>query len=246
VQKILNRVTITGADDSIAPEALGRLHSEYPFVEWGILVSASSHGAGRPRFPSYKWLRTFFGYCDGLDTLMPWSVHVCGAWVKDICIGDYSWRKEHRLVCELIDRADRMQLNFHACAHRVRLSAFTEGLKKNFWRQLILQSDGVNDALIRQIRDECDKVSVLHDRSGGAGKLPLSWPTLVKGMYNGYAGGLSPLNVAEELKKLEEVVGGETIWIDTETKVRSNNDKQFNIELVHEFLEEASPWVKGQ
>jgi len=246
MKKILNRVTITGADDSIQPEALGRLHSEYPFVEWGILVSASSHGAGRSRFPSYRWLRAFLDYCDGLNKPMPWSVHVCGAWVKDICIGDYSWRKEHRLVCELIDRADRMQLNFHACAHRVRLPAFTEGLKKNFRGQLILQSDGVNDALIRQIRDEHDKVAVLHDRSGGAGELPLSWPSLVKGMYNGYAGGLSPMNVARELLKLEEIVGGETVWIDVESKVRSGSNRQFSASLVHEFLEESEPWVKGQ
>ena len=37
---ILDRVTITGADDSIHVEQLAELSQAYPYVEWGILVSA--------------------------------------------------------------------------------------------------------------------------------------------------------------------------------------------------------------
>ena len=51
---MLQTVTLTGADDSIRPAELADLSEEFPFVEWGILCSASK--AGVPRFPSYKWM----------------------------------------------------------------------------------------------------------------------------------------------------------------------------------------------
>src|SRR5579885_2966205 len=52
---ILDRVTITGADDRTDPAALARLSARHPFVEWGILISEVSSGS--PRHPSPEWRR---------------------------------------------------------------------------------------------------------------------------------------------------------------------------------------------
>ena len=51
---MLTRVTISGADDAVDPQALVSLSHQYPFVEWGILCSASR--AGSPRYPSREWM----------------------------------------------------------------------------------------------------------------------------------------------------------------------------------------------
>lgn len=51
---MLERVTITGADDSTDISQLVELSQEFPFVEWGILVSRRSEGG--PRFPSREWI----------------------------------------------------------------------------------------------------------------------------------------------------------------------------------------------
>jgi len=54
----LDRVTITGADNSVENmHEIFDLSQQFPFVEWGILVSHSS--VGKPRFPSLMWIETF-------------------------------------------------------------------------------------------------------------------------------------------------------------------------------------------
>ena len=60
----LDRVTITGADDSVDPLQLRALSLEFPFVEWGILVSHSNTictSYPKPRFPSPKWIADLQG-----------------------------------------------------------------------------------------------------------------------------------------------------------------------------------------
>ena len=54
MRKILNKVTVTGADNSTHINDLIGLYKEFPFVEFGILLSLSSEGG--PRFPSMDWL----------------------------------------------------------------------------------------------------------------------------------------------------------------------------------------------
>ena len=83
----------------------------------------------------------------------------------------------------------------------------------------------------------------LFDLSGGAGILPESWPK-AKGEYCGYAGGLSPENLEEQLEKIKCVVDeDQKIWIDVETHVRSSDDKQFDLDKVRKFLEISKRYV---
>ena len=54
MRKFVTKVTVTGADDSVDVDGLIDLSKEFPFVEFGILLSKSS--AGSARFPSGLWL----------------------------------------------------------------------------------------------------------------------------------------------------------------------------------------------
>jgi hypothetical protein len=238
----LDRVTITGGDDSIPPEALVSYSRTYPWVEWGILLSRSQVAV--PRFPSIAWVESLAGIA--FEEQMALSGHLCGAWVRNLCRGDFSFAVERPTIA---DAFDRIQLNFHAIAHTVNPDALVAGLKVLRPRNgYILQFDGVNDEIMRTLQDTGIPAAPLFDRSGGKGVLPKEWPPMHPTFeYAGYAGGLSPTNVLDELTRIEAAVGDgdrSRVWIDVETHVRSDNDRLFDLDLVEKFLEAVAPWVR--
>lgn len=238
----LDRVTITGADDETSIESMWRLSNEYPFAEWGILVSEHGTPKGGPRFPSPDWISRLDQEME--PGLMNLSMHVCGSWVRKACAGDWSWL-EDPTVAKLLPWIQRIQLNFHSYRHKVVMPDFVDGIKRRN-SEVILQGDGVNtDIILCAARAEAN-VSILHDRSGGAGELPDNWPDPIPGMRNGYAGGLSARNVAEMLKEIARVADDQIIWIDAETRLRTSDDRYLSMGAVHEYLEEASIWVEGR
>lgn len=232
----LDRVTITGADDSTDPQELVRLSKRFPFVEWGILLSASSWPNGSPRFPSLAWLNLLCA-TPGSRTLKL-SGHLCGRWVRDLCAG-------RATVARDIDQVgfQRIQLNFHAHTHAIRPEAFASALAA--WPGapgFIFQLEGVNDVALDIARSFGLNAWPLFDLSGGAGVLPASWPKL-QGGYAGYAGGLSPDNLEQQLPLIAAAADGGRFWIDVETHVRSDNDRLFDMAKVERFLEIAAPHV---
>lgn len=234
---MLDRVTITGADDSIPVSELPRLSDRFPFAEWGILVSASRTGS--PRYPSPDWLRTL-QYAAGGASRMRLSLHLCGRFVKALLLGEVMF------PLDLLDGFDRVQLNFHAehCAMDSR--AFAEALKRLGPRQFIFQVDGAlgNRYLEKVLDDRSIDAVPLFDVSGGAGVLPESWPRSIYGngsitkpqmLYHGYAGGLGPDNLGEQIPAIAAAAGCRH-WIDMETRVRSNGDAQFDLDLAERAL----------
>lgn len=104
----IKTVTITGADDSINPRLLIELSQEFPFVEWGILLSQSSVG-GR-RFPSFKWMKRL-QFDHSLNERVKISGHVCDKWVRDILVGEISEFTE--TLNPVYGMFRRIQINTH-------------------------------------------------------------------------------------------------------------------------------------
>ena len=229
----IDRVTITGADDSTDIHWMVDMQERFPFVEWGILVSKSQMGGYR--FPSLDWLSRLIIPQDKLRT----SMHVCGKWVREICDGDWS-----NLILEVgvvAERCQRVQLNFHAHTHKLGdrfLSAAKRASSNSGW-QLIFQIDGVNDGLMNDAKDAGIDAVPLYDLSGGAGVLPSHWPKQPECVYTGYAGGLGPRNVVEQVEKIKSVANGR-IWIDMETRVRTEDDSRLDAALVESVLAQCS------
>lgn len=232
MKQILDRVTITGADDSTDIAALLTLSEEFPFVEWGILISERHMGSRR--YPSETWLQEL----SSVATHMRTSAHLCGRVVRDLLIGKDSlwpdWQEDF----------SRAQLNFHAESFDFVPQRFAAVIGSDVYRHLqwIFQIDGNRGQFyydqLCETTTEIDAV-VLFDLSGGAGILPETWP-LLNLPYMGYAGGLSPENVATQLDRIEQLVQAKC-WIDVETHVRSEN--KFDLSKVRAFLEAARPWV---
>lgn len=230
---IIDRVTITGADDSTDIQWMSEIQKQYPFVEWGILVSQNQ--IGNYRFPSPCWLEQLLEIQHQLKT----SIHVCGRWVREICTGN--WSHLIRSVGPNMKKAQRIQLNFHQYVHKIDQQFFKSAhieIQNNNW-QLIFQIDGVNDELLTQARLNNLNAVPLYDLSSGAGILPLEWPQQSDGIYTGYAGGLGPQNVLDQINRIKNVANGH-IWIDMETRVRTDDDSKLDEELVESVLEQCS------
>lgn len=241
----LNRVTITGADDTVRPSDLADLSRRFPSTEWGILVSRSQQG--NHRFPTDQWLHDLCKIKmemdnDGLPFNL--SLHVCGRWVRQLLLGI------NELPEFLLPHFQRIQFNFHGerspCHPKEILRALQDLMPPP--RQYIFQVDGVNGgAVLQKIESNDSEFNgvALFDLSGGNGVLPDLWPAPRKvGVYQGYAGGLGPYNLKDQIQAIAEACGDETPhWIDMETRVRSHGDDKFDLGKVEHCLEIADPFV---
>lgn len=236
----LDRVTVTGADDSVDPNDLAALSKRFPFVEWGILLSRSQEG--NHRFPTLNWilhLNRVRGACASMGAPLKLSGHLCGQWVRALCRGSRRFEAERPALRSLFQR---VQLNFHAQEHDVAPDLFVEVLQMWEREEYIFQVDGVNNHALGTARNAGVNAVPLFDKSGGAGVEPGEWPAPF-GSYCGYAGGLHPDILREQLGRIALAAGDSRVWIDVETHVRSADDRQFDLAKVEKFLTVAEPWV---
>ncbi len=237
---MINRVTITGADDSIDPINLVQLSLKYPFVEWGILVSKKI--MGNHRFPSQRWLQGLekTRYTDLPD--MKLSMHVCGMWVRQLLLGQVDLQQE--IGEPLYHIFQRIQINTHAEKHDYNAKGFEHLQILGVAKVFIFQYDGVNTELLQMASDYNIRHSALFDLSHGIGILPEQWPDLLPNTKCGYAGGLSPENLEQQIQRIEQKAGDTEVWIDMETHVRSNMDQQFDLRKVEKCLQIASKYIR--
>lgn len=214
---------MTGADDAVAPQDLASLEKEFPFVEWAILWMPER--VGTPRFPTLAWIKKFKEICADSHA----SLHLCGQGLIDFVEG--------RTV-EAMEGFSRIQLNlkFANAGDRIDLSLLAARVKARPDVQFILQyTEDKKDTLLPLFRDVPNH-ALLFDASAGTGISPDKWSAPVPGHYCGYAGGLGPDNILENLRLLEAVVPAGTVtWIDMESKIRT--DDQLDLSKVRQVLE---------
>ena len=258
---MLKKVTVTGADDSVKPSDLVEVVAEYPFVEFGILFSGSKNRVraregdppipNRPRFPSLDWILELLCEVEPKSHLAL-SCHLCGQAARDFLEGVYLGGPQPINL-----HFKRCQVNTHGMPHDFDARRLRETVRQMTinGQQAIFQYDRVNtDAMLsctgRHVHDEYESldlsIAALYDLSHGAGVLPEEWdhPLAKTAIPCGFAGGLSPENVASQIEKILPVVGETPFWIDAETHLRSDDDRRFDLERVRRFLEEARPYVQ--
>lgn len=223
----LTKVTITGIDERTDLHELCWLSDEYPFVEFGVLLSKNREGK-EPRYPSRKWIDDAVrGYIDDDVQL---AGHLCGSFARDHLIWAINRNDQFR-------RFGRIQLNgLRAYGSTVKeIDQLSEETNKTF----ILQVSHWNSFSGTAPQHG---VEFLIDNSGGRGK-PLEYftepPTGIRG---GYSGGISPSNIQSILEILADPKTDTPFWIDMESGVRT--DDWFDINKAGECLKIASAFAR--
>ena len=137
-----------------------------------------------PRFPSSEWITDLLYE---IPDLKPHegalSLHVCGKLLRSI-LADGSFPCGAVLTEALhLGEFQRMQLNFHGETVAIGSIAMDKvvlniiGMQANTRiPEIIVQLDGVNDWILKELLLAGIKASGLYDRSHGAGIKPDSWP----------------------------------------------------------------------
>ena len=227
----LYTVTITGADDQTNPEDLVALTEKYPFVEWGILLSAKREGS--ERYPTVEWIEGLRSHRNQLRL----SGHLCGRWVRELKQGHLTFRTERPTIWGMFRR---IQLNMGG-KYEVELNNFLDAVSLLHDKQIILQVNSMQNELLAQALKARVNTVPLFDLSGGRGESPGSWPEPANCERCGYAGGLGPENLEEQLKSISEAVGDREIWVDMESNVRTENVLDLN--KVERCLQIAEEYV---
>lgn len=247
-------VTLTGLDTSLDPWSVISLYDRFPFVEFGVLFSKDRQGKEN-RYPSKEWIYQLGNvtrfFREERKKSFPLAAHLCGSYAREVVeyIDDRhmplpSWDTNFNSLCHF----DRVQLNM---SDELFKRVSTEDLESLFEEQeVILQNHNGFDheELAHSLRSGFNKsdpmrskISILFDVSGGTGMLPQGWAEADESIFCGYAGGLKPENLEEELKKIDAVAGNANIWIDMESGVREND--LFSMKKAEKILEIAAPWV---
>ena len=224
----LKYCSITGADDAVNVADLTEIAQEFPFVEWAILLLRAR--AGLPRFPTASWIEDFTARTQGQNMAM----HLC----DDAFLG---FIDKDPQVLDLMKGFQRIQLNlkFGDVEGKYDPAALVARVKESPRHQFILQYTREKQGLLPLFRDVANH-AVLFDASAGRGISPDKWDAPLAGHFCGYAGGLNPDNVAENLQEIARVAAGHETWIDMETGVRTGD--RFDLEKVRRVLTISHPY----
>lgn len=219
----------TGADDKVDPADLAALSKTYPFVEWSILYLPGQEGT--PRCPTVEWIRDFSEVCKDSHKCL----HLCADALPRFVAGD----KE---LLDLMQGFKRIQFNFEyldagKLVDPVELAKRAKDSPQ--WEFILQYGKGYKHYL--SAFNDVPNHAVLFDGSAGEGVSPGEWPAPLAGHSCGYAGGMNPDNMKDQLEKIARAAPGYVTWVDQESGARTDN--QFDLAKVVQVLDISSAYV---
>lgn len=201
---MVKKIVFSGIDSQVKIKELIKLQRDYPFVEYGFLISEShTNKRTNPRYPDMVLLKG--AKKAGLNL----SLHLCGKLARDV-IKHNHWEPVKKLTGEYWPLFQRLQLNVAG--------------EKKFIQEVIFPAD-------KEILIQCGKTMELYeaykgkgrivpflDCSGGHGIEAQEWGP-GHGSWCGYAGGISEENIIHVIDKINEV-RQDDYWIDMESSIR--------------------------
>lgn len=205
-------LTLTGADERTPIDSL--LHLATAGAEIGLLWTFSPDG--RPRYPSIPWINQVLRALPRRSV----AVHVCGARARDLLL--------RGRVPFIHDSPFLRRVQVNGSVSPLDLEILCGWMSD---KVVITQHDFVNNDLVDV---NVDNHALLVDGSGGRGQLPSDWyrPLTVKPV--GFAGGLGPDNLAEQLPRIA-AVAQKGAWIDCESSLRT--DEWFDVARATRMVE---------
>lgn len=225
----LKYVSITGADDGVNIGDLNDIAQECPFVEWALLLMPEREGLSR--FPTARWRQEFLERYEGRHK----ALHLCGnAFARFV--------DDDRGTLASMEGFGRIQLNleFADMGRKIDPEKLIAQIKKYPAFEFIIQYTDKSANLLPALR-VIPHHSILFDQSAGRGVAPESWPLPLPGHSCGYAGGITPDNVTAHLEKIAAACGDQTVWIDMESGMRT--DDCFDLDKVRRVLDACTDYL---
>ncbi len=223
----LKCITCSGANEFTCIDDLFALHREFPCVEFGIQVSGKKCGFDSKRF---AWLQDLKEQILISGINLNLALHLNQDWVDEFCDGNIVPELQELLSWKNAQGApmfQRVQLNFKI--GRNEITPIPTELEAQMMRfphlRFILSYNAANALLIKEIYHRHNVIfDLLFDESFGEGIAPdCRQKPVFDDIVQGYAGGLSPENVAEELQKIALLSPKALIFIDAEGKLKGYN-----------------------
>ena len=179
-------------------------------------------GFGQGRFVSRSWLLRAAEPLQGR-----FALHLCGRQVRTELLGG-------RLDA-VVTWAARVQVNgILSIADCVALKA-----RLPLQVELVTQHGPVNAPLLGPA---VERHAILVDSSGGRGRLPPQWVRPDTPKRVGFAGGLGPHNLHEQLPRIAQAAGWAPFWVDMEASLRDTTDR-FDLERARAALAACNGWT---
>lgn len=213
----LKHITFTGIDANTDIQDLIDIQREYPIAEFGVLTSYHWIENGN-RYLNPAFLSNLYAGNGELNL----ALHICGSAAHDAADG--LWERIDEYLFGTLNLFRRIQLNVaNRTDNQYRIAS-----TPNDHTEVIIQQKGIHDIEMFE-HSMWMNVSVLLDASGGQGVdtpievLPNHVPSAVGRFKVGYAGGISPDNVADKLYYLLQHDNVGWFWIDMESGVRTDD-----------------------
>lgn len=220
--KTLDLVSFVGVDeqtDFAEIEKVSNSVAGLGFIEWSVLFSDSKSIGNYSRYPSYKFCKEFLEKSIKTNYVHS-SLHLCGSVIE-------RYLNKEKDVMDLCQDAQRIQLNLNIKDYPdyVKLTERLWSILKQYGHSIILQQNKTKEKFMKVfLEGNIFPISILHDGSGGFGRVISSVLPPDDKHYTGYAGGINPDNVAEIVKMIDTVnPDNKRYYIDMESGVRVDN-----------------------
>ena len=240
----LRYITCSDPRENLAPVSLMRLLNISPLAEIGVQAHPSAMMRGRPR---YIWFRQLLDAAKLSNTPVNIALHINYKWCDEICSGNIPGEikcflsQKHSFTHQPL--VSRIQLNIGDYTNNFDAEKLAHVISN--WKkfEVILPFNKNTKPQIEELRKTRAQFSLLFDGSYGAGVSPNAWNAPVyDNVVFGYAGGISPTNVCENLDKIARVLPADyETWIDAEGRLRDRTGAM-DIERAKNYLVNAIKW----
>ncbi|MBR1605831.1 MAG: hypothetical protein IJ660_06985 [Alphaproteobacteria bacterium] len=245
MEQKLKFVTCSGANEFTDIVKMVALSEKFPVIEWGIQVSGKKCGSDSPRL---AWIQRLHHCLQTDNQMIQLALHINADWVDDFDTERVS--PELHMLLRMRDVKgepffQRIQLNFKIGRDKTPNNQLLLQRIKQYGqnRRFILSYNEENRAFIHLLyRNGLRNFDVLYDSSHGEGVSTQEWkePAFYdENVLQGYAGGLSPENVAKAVIKIKEAVPSDrAFYIDAEGRLKGD-DKHLSLTKCEQYLENA-------
>lgn len=245
----LRYITCSDPRETVAVEAVLRLSQTAPIVEIAVQAHPSKMSDGMPRNQWFNRLLKESLYMPKAPNL---AVHVNMEWCDNFCQGILAPEIKNWLSLTRTDGTPvirRWQINVYGSKTKIFNPEEIAKLLKSFSDNEFIFQYGPSECYnIKCLNETGSKFSLLYDVSCGTGKTNKNWAApLYTNHPQGYAGGLSPENVTENLDKIKLVTKDRTdVWIDAESKLKNPETKKFDINRAKQYISAALKWQNSK